>query len=125
MNVKDVVATPACRVGVVLNGPQAPFGPSCERINWNSTKESFLLRAVFDPFEECLEIRRVAFAADLYADQIEISGVLKLVDGVTHFAKVPAKLGFLGADNGEFKDGKRGRGEDEQNAGGDDQLEKG
>ena len=128
MNVEDVIPTPACRVGVVLNGPQAPFGPSSHRINGNSAEESFLLTAaatVFDPFDECVEIWRVAFAAGFDADQVEVSRVLKVVDRVAHLAKIPAKLGFLCTDDRKPHDGKRRGREDEQNAGCDDQLEKG
>jgi hypothetical protein len=127
MNVKDVASPPACRVGVVLKGPQAPFGAPGHRIHWNSAKESFLLAGsatVFDPFDECVQVRRVTLAAELHADQVTVSRILIMVDGVAHFAKIPVKLGFLCANNGELHDGKRRCGEDEQNGSRDDQLKK-
>jgi hypothetical protein len=128
MDVKDVASPPACRVGVVLEGPQAPFGASGHRVHWDSAKESFLFTgtaAIFDPFDQCVEVRRVAFAAELHADQVTVSRILIMVDGVAHLAKLPVKLGFLCANDGEPYDGKRRCGEDEQNGGCDNQLEKG
>src|SRR5229473_3751314 len=127
MNVKDVTPTPARRVGVILNRSQAPFGASGHGINWDSAEESFLLTAaatVFDPFDECVEIWRVAFAAGFDADQIEVGRVLKVVDGVSHLAKIPVKLSFLCTDDRKLHDGECRGGKDQQNASCDDQLEK-
>jgi hypothetical protein len=125
MNVINVIPAPACCVWIVLDGLQAPFGASGHGINGNSAKESFLCSAEFDPFYQRGKVRWVAFAAELHADLVAVCRVLIAVDGVAHFAKVPAQLGFLCANDGELYDGKRCSGKDEQNGSRDDQLEKG
>ena len=128
MHVKNITSAPARRVRIVLNGPQAPFRAPRHGVDRNPPEESLLLpgrAAVLNPFDECLEIGRVAFAADLDADQVEVSRVFIVVDSIAHFAQVPVKLGFLGADDGELQHGKRRRGKNEQNAGRNNQLKKG
>ncbi len=128
MHVKNITSAPARRVGIVLNGPQAPFRAPCHGVDRNPPKESLLLpgcAAVLNPFDECLEIGRVAFAAHLHADQVEISRILIVVDSIAHFAQIPVKLGFLGSDDRELQHRKRRRGKNEQNAGRNNQLKKG
>ena len=128
MHIKNITSAPARRVGVVLNGPQAPFRAPCHGVDRNAPEESLLLAgraAVLNPFDECFEIGRVAFAADFDADQVEVSRIFIVVDSIAHFAQIPAKLGFFGADDGELQHRKRGRGKNEQNAGRNKQLKKG
>ena len=128
MHVKNITSAPARRVGIVLNGSQAPFRAPCHGIDRNPPEKSLLLSgsaAVLDAFDERLKIGRVAFAADFDADQVEVGSILIVVDSIAHFAQIPAKLGFFGADDGELQHGKRCRGKNEQNAGRNNQLKKG
>src|SRR6185503_4113694 len=109
VDVEDVLPAPARRVGLVLVGSHPPFGGVRHRIDRDPAQELELpaggvVRGA-DPIHQDLEIRGIAFAADLdveRANLAEIGGVLVFVDRRAHLAQRPPQLGLARALRGHL-----------------------
>ena len=99
MDVENIMAAPGRRVGIVLDGLKIPIGMSSHGIHREATKEANFLRAAHAKqlaFNECFQIRGIAFVSHFHADEVAVRIIFIVVDSITNIAKIAAKFFLLG-----------------------------
>ena len=95
MHIENVMAAPRRGVRVILHGLQIPFGASGHGVHRDAAQEANLAvraGANLNGFYQRFQVRRVAFAPNLNANEIAVRIVLVAIDGVTDMAQCVVKL---------------------------------
>src|SRR6266550_1443302 len=124
--VKHVLAAPARRIRIVLNGTQPPFGLPGHGVHWNLSQKTNLPVAAcaeLDSLHQRFQVRWIAFAPDFHANLIPVGRIFVTVDRILYLPEVVVKLRFFLPNDGVLGDGQCGGRQNEQYCARNDQLQ--
>src|SRR5256885_1791512 len=105
--VKHVLAAPARRIRIVLNGTQSPVGLPRHGVHRNLPQKTNLpiaAGAELHSLHQSLQVWWIAFTPYFHADLVSVGRVFVSVDGVLHFAEITPKLSFFLTNDTVFRD---------------------
>src|SRR5579863_5979356 len=85
VNVENVIAIPGVRSGIVLHGAHSPLGIAGHGIDGNAAQELQFFSADVHSIDQSIQVRRIAFRANLNLEGVPVSRVFVAVNRVPHF----------------------------------------